>query len=72
VSLVSNFPILVIELSESMHLVIFPFTLIIPSVFEVESPMPVSLLVVLIALVATPLCNFFLHELELYVFILVE
>jgi hypothetical protein len=55
-----------------MHLVIFPFTLIIPAVFEVESAMPVSLLVVLIALVATPLCNFFLHELELYVFILVE
>lgn len=64
-SLIGYGSILVVEFSETVHLVILPLALVMPSILKVQSPMTITHVVMLIALIPTALLDVLFHKLQL-------
>lgn len=68
VPLVRYPPVLIVQLPETVHLIVLPLALVVPPVLEVQNPVPVLLVVALVALVAPPIRNILFDELQLELF----
>ena len=68
---ISYSSVLVIEFTKTMHFIIFPLSLVVSTIFEIECSMAVSLSVSFITLVSASLWNILLHILKLQILILI-
>lgn len=53
-----------------MHLIVFPLTLIVPTVFKIKCSMAVSHIIVFVTLVSSSLLYILFYKLQLQIFIL--
>jgi hypothetical protein len=74
VTLVGNLGILIVKLSEAMHLIVLPLAFVVSAIFEIQNSVPILLIVTLIALITPPLRNilFDKFQLEIFAIIIVE
>ena len=63
-SLVGYCAVLVVKFTETMHFILFPLTLEVPSIFEVKNTVPILFSICLVALITASLWDILFYILK--------
>jgi hypothetical protein len=62
-SLVGDFSVFVVESTKALHLIVFPLSFIVPSIFKIEASVAVAFIIPFVAFVSASIGDIFLGEL---------